>query len=99
MDAPRNCGGAVSSEAWPVSGELLYTRFKRSFRGQVMEYAGTWDLPTQREVLALPGGQNFQQYVHIDRSLKPLVMRPSLVLVQKALDRMWFRALVLASGT
>jgi hypothetical protein len=44
-----------------------------------------------REVLALPGSQNFQQYIHIDRSLKPLLMRPSLVLVRKALDRMWFR--------
>jgi len=28
---------------------------------------------------------------HTDRSLKPLLMRPSLVLVRKALDRMWFR--------
>jgi hypothetical protein len=47
--------------------------------------------PSMREVLALPGSQNFQQYIHIDRSLKPLLMRPSLVLVRKALDRMWFR--------
>jgi hypothetical protein len=44
-----------------------------------------------REVLALPGSQNFQQYIHIDRSLKPPLMRPSLVLVRKAVDRMWFR--------
>ena len=47
--------------------------------------------PSMREVLALPGSQNFQQYLHLDRSLKPLLMRPSLVLVRKALDRMWFR--------
>ena len=35
--------------------------------------------------------QNFQQYIHSDQSLKPLLTRPSLVLVRKALDRMWFR--------
>jgi hypothetical protein len=28
---------------------------------------------------------------HIARSLKPPLMRPSLVLVRKAVDRMWFR--------
>jgi hypothetical protein len=44
-----------------------------------------------REVLALPGSQNFQQYRHIDRSLTPPLMRPSLVLARKAVDRMWFR--------
>ena len=43
------------------------------------------------QVFALPGSQNFQQYIHIDRSLKPPLMRPSLVLVRKAVDRMWFR--------
>ena len=42
-------------------------------------------------VVGLQGSQNFQQYRHIDRSLKPLLMRPSQVLVRKALDRMWFR--------
>ncbi len=44
-----------------------------------------------REVLALPDSQDFQQYIHIDRSLKPPLMRPSLLLVRKAIDRMWFR--------
>jgi hypothetical protein len=44
-----------------------------------------------REAPAPPGSRNFQQYIHIDRSLKPPLMRPSLVLVRKALDRMWFR--------
>ena len=29
------------------------------------------------EVLALPGSHDFQQYIHINRSLKPLLMRPS----------------------
>jgi hypothetical protein len=33
----------------------------------------------------------FQQYMHMVRSLKPLLMRPSLVLARKAVDRMWFR--------
>jgi hypothetical protein len=47
--------------------------------------------PSMREVVALLASHDFQQYVHIDRSLKPLLMRPSLVLVRKALDRMWFR--------
>jgi hypothetical protein len=43
-----------------------------------------------RDVPALPGSQNFQ-YLHIHRSLKPPLMRPALVLVRKAVDRMWFR--------
>jgi hypothetical protein len=68
-----------------------YTRFKRSFGGQVKEHAGTWHLPIHAVKLALPGSQNFWRYRHIDRSLKPPLMRPSLVLVRKALDRMWFR--------
>ena len=68
-----------------------YTRSKRSFGEQVKEHAGMWDPHPCREVLALPGSQNFQQYTHIDRSLKPPLMRPSLVLVRKAIDRMWFR--------
>jgi predicted permease len=37
------------------------------------------------------GSQNFHRYRQIDRSLKPLLMRPSLALVRKAFDRMWFR--------
>jgi hypothetical protein len=49
------------------------------------------DLLSMLEVLALPGGQNFQQSIHIDRSLTPPLMRLSLVLVRKAVDRMWFR--------
>jgi hypothetical protein len=44
-----------------------------------------------RELLARPGSQNFHQYIHIDRSLTPLLVRPSLPLVRKAFDRMWFR--------
>ena len=46
--------------------------------------AGTWDFPIHAvKYVALPGSQNFQQYIHIDRSLKPLLMRPSLVLRPK----------------
>jgi hypothetical protein len=62
----------------------------RSFGGQVKEYAGTWDLPIHAVKYSLYG-KNFQQYTHINRSLKPRLMRPSLVLVRKAIDRMWFR--------
>jgi hypothetical protein len=47
--------------------------------------------PSSRELLARPGSQNFHQYIHIDRSLTPLLVRPSLPLVRKAFDRMWFR--------
>ena len=56
-----------------------------AFRTSVVEIA------CSGEVLALPGSQDFQQYIHMDRSLKPRLMRPSLVLVRKAIDRMWFR--------
>jgi lipid II:glycine glycyltransferase (peptidoglycan interpeptide bridge formation enzyme) len=30
----------------PVHERAGYNRFKRSFGGQVKEYAGTWDLPS-----------------------------------------------------
>jgi hypothetical protein len=50
-----------------------------------------WDPHPCREVLAPFGSQNSQQQIHIDRSLKPPLMRPSVVLVRKATDRMWFR--------
>jgi len=68
-----------------------YIRFKRSLGGQVKEYAGTWDLPIHAMKYSPYRAVNFQQYIHIDRSLKPPLMRPSLVLVRKAIDRMWFR--------
>ena len=68
-----------------------YIRFKRSLGGQVKEYAGTWDLPIHAMKYSPYRAANFQQYIHIDRSLKPPLMRPSLVLVRKAIDRMWFR--------
>jgi hypothetical protein len=68
-----------------------YNRFKRSFGGQVKEYAGTWDLPIHAVKYSLyPAAKTFSN-THIDRPLKPPLMRPSLVLVRKAIDRMWFR--------
>jgi lipid II:glycine glycyltransferase (peptidoglycan interpeptide bridge formation enzyme) len=33
-----------------------YTRFKRSFGGQVKEYAGTWDLPNHAVKYSLDQG-------------------------------------------
>ena len=64
---------------------------QRSFGGQVKEYAGTWDLPIHAVKYSLyPAAKTFSN-THIDRPLKPPLMRPSLVLVRKAIDRMWFR--------
>ena len=48
-------------------------------------------LKRARSALLMRDSQNFQQYIHIHRPLKPLLMRPLLVLVRKAFDRMWFR--------
>ena len=68
-----------------------YTRFKRSFGGQVKEYAGMWDLPIHAVKYSLYRTAKTFSNTHIYRSLKPPLMRPSLLLVRKAIDRMWFR--------
>jgi hypothetical protein len=67
------------------------TRFKRSFGGQVKEYAGMWDLPIPAVKYSLDRVAKTFGKTYKDRSLKPPLMRPSLVLVRKAVDRMWFR--------
>jgi hypothetical protein len=50
-----------------------------------------WDLPIHAVKYSLYRAAKTFGKTYIDRSLKPPLMRPSLVLVRKAGDRMWFR--------
>jgi FemAB family len=95
LDPPRTradvaMGHRASDDPGPQTSRL-HTRFKRSFGGQVKEYAGMWDLHIHAVKYSLYRAAKTFGKTYIDRSLKPPLMRPSLVLVRKAGDRMWFR--------
>ena len=50
-----------------------------------------WDLPIHAVKYSLYRTAKTFSNTYIYRSLKPPLMRPSLLLVRKAIDRMWFR--------